>query len=319
MPPATDAPHVTGTVVRSTGSWYDVQTPGGLVPAKIRGKFRLREEDVTNPVAVGDRVTMRMGADGAGLITEIHPRRTKLSRRAAGRRAGKEHVIVANVDRAWAVQSVRRPRLNPGFVDRFLVMAEVYEIDAGLVINKMDLLRPKDAERIDFYHDLYAGLGYHVLRTCAITGAGVDALREALTGHTNVIAGPSGAGKSSLLNAVEPGLDLRTAAVSEKTSKGRHTTTAAALHPLAGGGFVADTPGIREFGLVDLHPDELSHFFVEFFRYLDDCRFPNCTHDHEPGCAVKAAVESGEITEERYASYLNILDALREGAGNVGR
>ncbi len=335
--PACDPEERTGTVIRSTGSWYDVQTSGGVVPSKVRGKFRLREETTTNPVAVGDRVTLRLGADGTGMITRIHARRNKLSRRAAGRRAETEHVLVANVDRAWAVQSVRRPRFNPGFVDRFLVMAGVHEIPAGLVLNKIDLLREADRARIDFYHDLYAALGYRVLRTSAETGAGLDALREALTGQTNVIAGPSGTGKSSLLNAVEPGLDLRTGAVSDKTNKARHTTTHAALHPLSGGGFVADTPGLREFGLIDLEPDELCHFFVEFFSYLDDCRFPNCTHDHEPGCAVKAAVEAGktkfsakrssspkagkggQITEARYESYLNILAALRQGAANVGR
>ncbi len=319
-PDPSEAAYRTGTVTRSTGSWYEVQTEEGVVSSKVRGKFRLEDTDTTNPVAVGDRVTLRLSEeDGTGFITAIHDRHNKLSRRAAGRRAGKEHVIVANVDRAWAVQAVRRPRFNAGFVDRFLVMAGVHEIPAGIVFNKTDLLRKKDCEEIDFFRTLYAGLGYAVHSTSAETGEGIPTLREAFAGRTNVVSGPSGVGKTTLLNAVEPGLDLRTGAVSEKTRKGRHTTTYASLHPLTGGGFVADTPGIREFGLVDLDPDELSHFFVEFFPLLDDCRFPNCTHDHEPGCAVKEAVDEGAITEERYASYLNMLDALREGADNVGR
>ena len=321
--PPSDAPpggEAVGTVMRSTGSWYDVQTPAGAVAARARGKFRLEEGSQTNPVAVGDRVTLRLGEgeDDTGLITEIQPRRNTLSRRAAGRRVGREHVIVANVDMAWAVQAARRPRFNPGFVDRFLVMAGVHEIPAGLVINKTDLLRGPE-EALDFYCDLYRDLGYPVLLTSAASGAGLEAFRAALLGKTNVVAGPSGAGKSTLLNAVEPALDLRTGAVSEKTQKGKHTTTYAALYPLVGGGFVADTPGIREFGLVDLDPDELGHFFAEFFDYLDDCRFPNCTHDHEPGCAVKKAVDEGAITEARYESYLNILDGLLEGETNVGR
>ncbi len=313
-------PHGEGTVIRSTGSWYDVQTEDrGVVPSKIRGKFRLDETDVTNPVAVGDRVTIRLNEDQTGLITRIHPRRNKLSRRAAGRRAEREHVIVANVDRAWVVQAVRCPRYNPGFIDRFLVMAEVYEIPPGLIFNKMDLLPASEDEALAACMAQYEVLGYPVLRTSARTGAGLDAVREAFQGNTNVLTGPSGVGKSTLLNRIESGLHLDTQTVSEKTNKGRHTTTYAALYPLSGGGFVADTPGIREFGLVDLAPEELSHYFVEFLPYLLDCRFRECTHDHEPGCAVKAAVEAGAISRARYESYLNILDALQQGKANMGR
>lgn len=301
----------TGTVVSSTGSWYEVQTKAGLVSAKVRGKFRLREDDVTNPVAVGDRVTLRMNEDGTGLITEIHARRNKLTRRAAGHRTGQRHVIVANVDAAWAVQAVRRPRLDAGFIDRFLVMAGVFDVPAGLIFNKTDLIRPKDEAHVASLRERYEDLGYPVLMTSATEGDGIEAVHEALAGQTSVFSGPSGAGKTTLLNAVEPGLGLRTGAVSERSGLGRHTTTHAALYPLSGGGFVADTPGIRAFGLLDLEPDELGHFFVEFFDYLDDCKFPDCTHDHEPGCAVQAAVERGEIAEARYENYLKLLDAIR--------
>jgi ribosome biogenesis GTPase len=320
--PSTDGEHRTGTVVSSTGSWYEVQTEGGLVSSKARGKFRLRDENVTNPLAVGDRVTLRLAEeDGTGYITEIHERRNALTRRAAGRRAGKRHIIVANVDAAWAVQAVRRPQLNPGFLDRFLVMAGVCEIPAGVIFNKADLTRPEDEERVASLRALYEGLGYPVLMTSATEGDGVAAVKDALEGRLNVLSGPSGAGKSTLLNTIEPGLGLRTGAVSQKTNKGRHTTTHAALYPLTsldGGGFVADTPGIREFGILDLEPDELGHFFVDFFEHLDDCKFPDCTHDHEPGCAIKEALEVGAVDRRRYDSYLNILGALREGEANLG-
>ena len=314
-----EAPEREGLVVRSTGSWHDVQVEGRIIPCRIRGKFRLTEQDVTNPVAVGDQVTIRLNPDETGVITEIGERKNRLTRRAAGRRVGQEHIIASNLDAAWVIQSIRQPKINPGFVDRFLVMAGSFEIPAGIVFNKKDLLRAGDREVVGRLHDLYEDLGYPVLMASAATGEGVDVLRDALQERISVVAGPSGVGKSSLLNAVEPGLGLRTSEVSQKTQKGRHTTTYAALFPIAGGGFVVDTPGIREFGLVDLEPDELAYYFVEFRPYLGECHFPNCVHDHEPGCMVQAAVEAGEITEGRYYSYLSLLDSLRLGEKDVGR
>jgi ribosome biogenesis GTPase len=312
--PADEPTYLTGLVTRSTGRWLDVNVGDRTIPSRIRGKFRLEEQDVTNPIAVGDRVTLRLSEDDTGLVTEIHERRNKLSRRAAGHRAEREHVIVANVDRAWGVQAVRLPRVNPGFVDRFLVMAEVYEIPAGLIFNKVDLMRPTDRDEIMALRDLYEGLGYPVFLTSATEGTGLGAFCEALADKVNVITGPSGVGKSTLLNAIEPGLDITTGSVSQKTNKGTHTTTHAALHSLSNGGYVVDTPGIREFGILDLAPDELAFFFVEFLPYLNECRFDDCTHDHEPGCAIKDAVAEGTVSERRYDSYLNILDSLRSGA-----
>ena len=316
---------VEGLVVRSTGSWYTVEPEGGGEPvlARVRGLFRLQAEelDETNPLAVGDRVVLRMEDDGTGLVTEIRPRRNQLSRRAAGRRAGREQVIAANVDAAWCVQSAFKPKFNAGFVDRFLVMAEAYHLDAGLVVNKADLL---DGERraqevLAFWRGLYEGLGYPVLLTSAVTGEGVDAFREALIGKTSAVAGPSGVGKSSLLNAVDPALGLRTGEVSEKTQKGKHTTTFATLYRLSEGGYVVDTPGIREYGIWDMEPAELGGYFVEFRPFLPHCHFPDCTHDHEPGCAVGEAVDDEAISSERYGSYLNILASVREGESDVGR
>ncbi|MEM1044112.1 MAG: ribosome small subunit-dependent GTPase A [Bacteroidota bacterium] len=306
-----------GLVLRSTGSWYDVRAGGETVQARVRGKFRLEERDVTNPIAVGDRVTLRMEADGTGLITDLLPRHSKLSRRAAGRRAEREHVLVANVDAAWCVQAAKLPSFNPGFVDRFLVMAEAYGIPAGVIINKADLVETDEhAEDLAYWHGLYGSLGYPVLLTSAEHDEGIEDFRLHLEGKTSVVAGPSGVGKSTLLNAVDPSLDLRTGEVSRKTRKGKHTTTFAELLPVAGG-YVADTPGIREYGLWDMEPEELSGYFVEMRPYLDDCKFSPCTHDHEPGCAVKAAVEDDEIAPERYLSYLNILASLQ--SDDVGR
>ena len=313
--PATDDDHRRGLVVRSTGSWYDVRLDDGEdVRARIRGKFRLEalEIDETNPLAVGDHVRLRMEDDGTGLITDIDPRENQLSRRAAGRKAAiREHVIVTNVDRAWCVQSTFGPKVNPGFVDRFLVAAEASHIPAGLVINKADLLdgQPRAQEAMDFWVQLYQGLGYPVLLTSAETGAGVEAFGQRLADRVSVVSGPSGVGKSSLLNAVDPDLDLRTSEVSEKTQKGRHTTTFSTLLRVAGG-WVADTPGIREFGIWDMSPQDLGGYFVEFQPLIPHCRFPDCTHNHEPGCAVQDAVDRDEVTPERYGSYLAILDTV---------
>jgi ribosome biogenesis GTPase len=300
---------------------------GEAVRARIRGKFRLLAEefDETNPVAVGDRVVFRLDADGTGMITDIHQRVNKLSRRAAGRRVGREQVLVANVDAAWCVQSTFLPKFNAGFVDRFLVMAEAYDVVAGLVINKADLLdgHERAQEAIAFWKELYEGLGYPVLLTSVETGEGVGGFREALVGVTSVVSGPSGVGKSSLLNAVDPALDLRTGEISEKTQKGKHTTTFATLYPFGGGppegGFVVDTPGIREFGIWNMEPAELGGYFVEFQPYVPDCRLPSCTHDHEPGCAVLDAVDAGVISMERYASYTSILESVRAGDADTGR
>lgn len=305
--------HLEGVVTRSTGQWCDVQVGERTIPSRIRGKFRLTEQDVTNPVAVGDRVRIRLNEeDETGLIMEIHDRSNKLSRRAAGHRSGEEHVIVANIDRTWIVQAVALPQFNPYFIDRLLVAARANDIPAGLIINKMDLMKEEDRADVMDLQLRYEDLGHPVLLTSATTHYGLDRLREAFRDQTNVIAGPSGTGKSTLLNAIEPGLDVRTGEVSTSTRKGTHTTTHAELHSLSSGGYVVDTPGIREFGLHAVHPNDLTHFFPDLAPYVNDCQFPDCTHDHEPGCAVKEAVERAEIHPDRYESYLNILASLQE-------
>ena len=305
--------HKEGIVTRSTGSWYDVRVGDQTIPSRIRGKFRLTRQDVTNPVAVGDRVTIRLTKeDDTGLIMDIHERTNKLSRRAAGHRQGEEHVMVANVDRVWIVQSVQLPPLNPAFVDRLLVAASVYEIPAGIILNKMDLLSDANRPEVMDFHLRYDDLGYPVLPTSAMKGDGLDRLKTALQDQVNVVTGPSGTGKSSLLNAIEPGLDVETGEVSESTQKGTHTTTHAELHPLSIGGYVVDTPGVREFGVREVHPMDLGHFMPDLAPYVNDCQFPDCTHDHEPGCAIKTAVNRGDVHPARYDSYLRILHSLQE-------
>ncbi len=306
--------------MRSTGSWYDVEAAGERIDCTVRGKFRLSGSRETNPVVVGDRVSIRLNEDGTGVIFRIAPRDRSLVRRAAGRQIGKSHVLAANIDRAWVVQAVDEPKLNTGFVDRFLVMAASQDLPAGLIINKIDLLEGKQA-RADLKElvTLYEGLSYPVFQISAERKKGLRKLGKALRDSTSVVAGPSGVGKTTLLNLLSPGLDLRTGEISQATGKGTHTTTFASLHPLPDGGYLVDTPGLREFGLIGLEVGQLAHYFPEMVPLLPGCRFPNCTHDHEPSCAVKDAIDEGRFPISRYDSYLSMLYNLHLGAGDVGR
>lgn len=318
------ADSLSGIVIRSTGSWVRVVPDhgalgargvdeAGFIECRLAGKFRLDERKSTHPIAVGDVVTVKRKEDGTGVITSIGERRNGIPRQSTHARQS-EQVLISNLDRAWVVQAVREPRIKFGFIDRFLVTCEAYDVPAGLILNKCDLIETEEERReIQSIVDRYTGLGYSVLLCSAKTGEGIPAFEEALKGHVSAVIGPSGTGKTSLLNRIDPTLERKTAEVSDWSGKGKHTTTFAQLLPLPFGGMIADTPGIKEFGLVGISPEELSHYFPEMRIPSQECRYSNCTHEHEPGCGVREAFERGEIDPERYHSYLMMLDSLQKG------
>lgn len=298
-----------GVVTRSTGKWYRVDTGDRMIDCRLPGRFRLQEEATTNPVAVGDRVEVTPGEDGYGTIESIAERKNYIPRQATHGRRG-EQILVANVDRAWCVVSIRKPKPKRGFIDRFLVTCEAYDVPAGVILNKYDLATGKDRREFAELSELYRKLGYPVLTTSIHDPESLALLSEALSEGVSVFIGPSGTGKSSLLNAIDPTLGLKISEVSDSSGKGRHTTTFARLIRFGDRGRVADTPGIRELGLVNIEPYELSLFFPEMETVREDCKFYNCTHSHEPGCSVMEAFERGEIHPERYHSYMQILDSI---------
>ncbi len=296
----------TGIVLQARSGRHRVQDGGNMVICDIRGRLK-RERLYTDLIATGDRVLWRATRPGRGIIEEVLPRETQLSRLRPGpQRIPVEHVIVANPDQVVFIFAVREPAPHLRMLDRLLVIAESCELPAIVCVNKMDLLDGRDkASRL---FGIYEQIGYEVLYTSARTGVGVEQLKDRLTGRLSVLSGPSGVGKSSLLNAIQPDLGLAAREISEATGKGRHTTVSVRLWPLQGGGYVADTPGLREAGLWDVEPEELAWHFVEMRPYLSDCRFSSCTHTHEPDCAVKAVVETGAISGERYDSYCRLLE-----------
>ncbi|WP_418992810.1 ribosome small subunit-dependent GTPase A [Alistipes sp.] len=294
----------TGVVVRATGSWYDVLHDGTTLRCRIRGRLRLRGSRATNPVVVGDRVTCETDANGDHTITDIAPRRNYVIRRASNL-SRESHIIAANLDQALLLVTLRQPATAAEFVDRFLVTCEAYKVPVVILLSKSDLQVP---EALRSFRAVYEGIGYRVEEVSAATGQGVETVRELLRGRTTLLSGNSGVGKSTLVRAIDPGLDIRTGEISESHRKGRHTTTFSTMYPLAQGGAVIDTPGIKGFGLLEIDAAELWHYFPEMMRTGRGCRFYNCTHTHEPGCAVVEAVRSGEIALSRYESYLKILD-----------
>ncbi len=308
-----------GTVIRSTGSWIDVLVDSTVIPSRIRGQMRLNHGNETHPVAVGDDVSIQVQEDDTGLITEVNERRNCLYRRAAGRRVGRHQILVANVDHIWIVQSAKQPSFKTGLIDRLLVACEAQDIPAGLLINKIDLASSHLLSSIERLSASYQNLGYLGILTSVESMQNLELLRELLSDKISVFVGPSGVGKSSLLNAMYSEINIPVDTVSEKTSKGRHTTAHATLYPLPDGGHVADTPGIREFGLLDIEPWELSHYFPEFRPHLEKCRYSACTHEHEPSCGIKKARRRRKISNARYLSYLNILHSLQRGASDTGR
>ena len=318
------------TVVKHTGSHYLLSSlpEWNLFPAVLRGKIRLKGSNATNPVAVGDRVRYEItpqavpsdksgGNDAPGqevpteqnpaVITEILPRRNYVIRRSTNL-SRQSHIIAANVDRAYIVVTIDFPEVKLPFLDRLLVTCEVYNVPVTIVLNKSDLYGEEHRDRVEVFHSIYEGAGYPVMDVSAVTGLGIDAIRDACKGMVSLFSGVSGVGKSSLIRALDPSLDPKVGEISDAHLQGRHTTTFYEMYRLASGGFIIDTPGIRGFGLVDLAREEIALYFPEMLKASEGCRFTPCTHTHEPGCAVKAAVEDGTISYERYSSYLGMLE-----------
>ncbi len=299
-----------GVVVKSTGSWYIVRLENGiLIECRIRGRFRIEGIRTTNPVAVGDVVGVEENNEG-WVITVIEPRKNYIIRKATNL-SKESHIIASNVDQALLVVTVNHPVTSTVFIDRFLAGSEAYNIPAILVFNKIDLYGEEDKVMLGGLMAIYRKIGYSCFGVSALTGENIEKIRILLKDKITVLSGLSGVGKSSLINRIEPALELKTAMISDAHDSGKHTTTFAEMFPLSEGGSIIDTPGIRSFGTVNMKKEEISHFFPEIFMKSSDCRFYNCTHTHEPGCAVLEAIEKNEISESRYISYLSML----EGSG----
>lgn len=300
-----------GLVVRNTGSWYVVMpddAPERLINCKIKGNLRLKGFRCTNPVAVGDHVSLDVKPDGTAFIVAIEPRRNYIIRRASN--LSKEFQIIAsNLDQALLVVTLTQPETSTTFIDRFLATAEAYRVPTVLAINKTDLLDDAEGrELIDAVAGLYRHIGYEVITLSTLTGEGLDELKQALLGKTTLLSGNSGVGKSSIINRILPEARLRVGDISQVHHTGMHTTTFSEMLALPDGGWLIDTPGVKGFGTIDFEREEVAHFFPEIFETARNCRYGNCTHTHEPGCAVRDAVEQHLISESRYASYLSILD-----------
>ena len=303
-----------GLVIRSTGSWYTVRNDdGAIVDCRMKGKLRMKGSRTTNPVSVGDRIKYQLQEDEttpngiSGVIYEIEPRKNYVIRKSSNL-SKESQIIAANVDQLFLIVTVNYPVTLTGFIDRYLISAEAYRIPAGIVFNKTDLYNQADLERLEQLVKTYEAIGYTCFKVSAKTHFNIDGLLEHLHGKTTLFSGHSGVGKSSLLNCLNPSLQLKTNEISESHQQGKHTTTFAEMHILSDNSYLIDTPGIRGFGVIDMEKSEISHYFPEIFRLLDQCRFFNCTHLHEPGCAVKDAVEKGIISASRYESYLSLME-----------
>lgn len=296
-----------GLVVKSTGSWYDVRLDSGtIVACRLRGQFRIHGIKDTNPVVLGDHVQFEPEDDGTGTIVQIEERRNYIERKSTNL-SKITHIIASNIDIAFLVVTLKEPRTSLGFIDRFLVSAEGFRIPVCLVFNKTDLYDEEELAAAQDVADMYAKIGYDTLFTSAVTGLGIEELKRKMAGKVCLFSGHSGTGKSAIIKQLDPSLDLKVGQISKQHLKGKHTTTFAEMFPMAGG-YMMDTPGIKEFGLIKYTKEEIRDYFPEIRAFNNQCKFDDCTHLHEPGCAVRKAVEEGLIAESRYLNYLAILE-----------
>ena len=304
----------TGIVYKSTGSWYSVKDADGRFwNARMKGVFKLDDITSTNPIAVGDIIDFETENEGESsvMITRIHDRRNYINRQSP-RMKHQRHIVASNIDQSLLIATIKEPRTSQGFIDRFLVACEMYHVQAVVVFNKFDVYKPKDIEQFETLKEMYEGIGYKVMPISVKDKTGLEDIQEVLKDKITLISGHSGVGKSSFINTVIPDSKIKTKGVSGWSGKGQHTTTFAEMYDLPYGGQIIDTPGMREFGLVDIEKPELSGYFPEMRERLNDCQFNNCLHINEPDCAIKQAVIDGIITEDRYVSYYNILESIEE-------
>ena len=302
-----------GLVIKNTGSWYLVKTEDGrFIECKIKGNFRLKGIRSTNPIAVGDHVQILINNEGTAFINEIEDRKNYIIRRSSNL-SKQSHILAANLDQCMLVVTVNYPETSTIFIDRFLASAEAYRVPVKLIFNKVDRYNEEELHYLDALIDLYTHIGYPCFKISALNGEGIEAVKQDLRGKVTLFSGHSGVGKSTLINAILPELDIKTAEISSYHNKGMHTTTFSEMFPVEGDGYIIDTPGIKGFGTFDMEEEEVGHYFKEIFEYSANCKYNNCTHRHEPGCAVRDAVEKHLISESRYTSYLNMLEDKEEG------
>ncbi len=302
-----------GLVIKNTGSWYLVKTDDGqMVECKIKGNFRLKDIKSTNPIAVGDRVNIITNPEGTGFINEIEERKNYIVRKSSNL-SKQSHILGANLDQSLLVVTVNYPETSTIFIDRFLASAEAYRVPVKLIFNKIDAYSEDELRYLDALIHLYTSIGYPCFKVSAKDNIGIDEVRAELVGKITLFSGHSGVGKSTLINALLPDAKLKTAEISAYHNKGMHTTTFSEMFPVPGGGYIIDTPGIKGFGTFDMEVEEIGHYFKDIFHASADCKYNNCTHRNEPGCAVRKAVENHTISESRYHSYLNMLEDKEEG------